>query len=101
MKKTHGLPKDWRKQLQEEGRKELAHVYKSLKAESEAIPLRAKTQYPTYIEGRTLHLLRGVALIKRISVQELIRECIEEGLEKRMAKPPPIKRASKKKQSAR
>ena len=84
MGKSNELPKDWRKQLREEGQKEMAHMFKGLLTEAEAIPLRAKTQYPTYIEGRTLHLLRGVALIKRISVQELIRECIQEGLENRM-----------------
>jgi len=87
MAKVRELPKDWRKQLREEGTKEVAQLYQALLTETEAIPSRAKTQYPTYIEVKTLHLLRGVATIKRISVQELIRECIREGLESRMTVP--------------
>ena len=78
-------------------KREVSARFRTLYRESEKIPLRAKTQYPTYIEGRTLHLLRGISDMEGVSIQELIREGIELAIDERLrsGKPPSKKRSAK------
>lgn len=88
MAKASELPSDWQDQLKQDGdekrKTEVAGKYRKLMKEADAIPLRAKTQYPTYIEGRMLHLMRGVSVIEGVSVQDFIRKSIQEALDRRM-----------------
>jgi hypothetical protein len=44
---------------------------------AETIPLRNKTQYPLYLEARSLTMLRAIAEYDDVSVQELIRSTLE------------------------
>jgi len=80
-----------KKQLREEGVKErrlsVAKQFRALVAEAEAIPLRVKTQYPVYLDVKVLHLMRGVAKIEGVSVQELIRAAIQEKMDVLMRLP--------------
>lgn len=81
MAKASELPTDWQDKLKKEERAAAGKKYRRLEKQADAIPLRAKTQYPTYIEGRMLFLLRGVAEIERVTVQEVIRRFLQEGLD--------------------
>lgn len=85
-----------RRQLKGQGTEErkikTAKCFRGLQERAEAIPLRSKTQYAMYCEVRTLYLLRELAKLECISVQELIRQCLEEGLDKRMSTSHPLKR---------
>jgi len=80
-----------KKQLREEGAKErrslVAARFRTLVTEAEAIPLRVKTQYPVYLDIHMLHIVRGVAEIEGMSVQELIRTSIQEKMDKLMRAP--------------
>lgn len=60
--------------------------------QAEAIPLRSKTQYPIYVEARTLFLLRGIARVEDMSVQDVIREALNDGIERRIRRKPQKKR---------
>ena len=67
-----------------ETKNEVDKRFRALLAEAEAIPLRTKAQYPLYVEARMLHLMRGVAEIEGMPVQELMRESIQAAIDKRM-----------------
>ena len=70
----------------------VAEQFRSIIKAADGIPLRSKTQYPTYIEGRMLYILRSIAEVEDVSVQELIRTCLEEGIERRVRRAPKKKR---------
>ena len=50
------------------------------------VPVRMKTQYPLYIEVRTMQLLKTIARIDNVSVQSIIREQINNYIEGRVFK---------------
>lgn len=81
-----------KRQLREEDNKQrlsdFASRFHTAVRESELPAMRVKTQYPAYITAGMLHLLKEVAEFEEISVQELIRQCLQEGLERRMRKVP-------------
>jgi hypothetical protein len=70
----------------------VAELFQSLHDAAEAIPLRSKTQYPIYVEARTLYLLRGIANLEDVSVQDVIRQALQDGIDKRLKKIPRKKR---------
>jgi hypothetical protein len=77
-----------RKDEQKKEAEHYAKQYQGLAAEAEGIPLRSKAQHPMYVEVRTLHLLRGIAKIEGVAVQELVREALDDVIDKRMRKIP-------------
>lgn len=64
-------------------------------AEADHIPLRNKTQYPFYVEAKTLHLMRAIAEVDGISVQELIRNQMDVVINRRVYSKVPKKKVSK------
>jgi hypothetical protein len=66
--------------------------FQEIAEQAEAIPLRSKTQYPIYVEARTLFLLRGIAKVEDMSVQDVIRQALDEGIERRIRRKPKKKR---------
>lgn len=89
-KQASKLPKNWHDQLMNEGiaerKKTIDKQFHSLLTEAEAIPLRTKAQYPLYLEGRLLHLIRGVAEVDGVSVQNMMRRILQDGVDLRMKK---------------
>jgi hypothetical protein len=65
----------------------VAKEYQTVMQTADAIPLRTKTQYPIYIEARMLHILRSIAGIDSVSVQETIRILLQEGIDRRVRAP--------------
>lgn len=66
--------------------------FQKIAEQAEAIPLRSKTQYPIYVEARTLFLLRGIAEVEDMSVQDIIRQALDDGIERRIRRKPKKKR---------
>ena len=81
MTKTSASAKELLKQSRQ---KKASSVFAKAAADAEVIPLRTKTQYPFYIEARTIHLLRAIAEVDGISVQELLRKTMDEMVELRI-----------------
>lgn len=67
---------------------QFAKKFRGLLQEAEHPGMRTKTQYPAYLQIGMLHIMKGVAEAEGISVQELIRQCLQEGLDKRMRTKP-------------
>lgn len=65
-------------------KREATEQFQALIDAAEAIPLRSKTQYPIYVEARTLYLLRGIANLEDVSVQDVIRQALQDGIDKRV-----------------
>lgn len=65
----------------------IAKQFQSIMETADAIPLRTKTQYPIYIEARMLHVLRCIAEMSDVSVQETIRVLLQEGIDRRVRAP--------------
>lgn len=53
---------------------------------AESIPLRTKTQYPLYLEARSITMLRAIAELDGTSVQELIRNQMDKYITERTKK---------------
>ena len=70
----------------------------ALKA-AENIPLRTKTQYPLYLEARSITILKAIAEFDDVSVQELIRNQMDEYILTRTRKKPRGKRNTTKKRA--
>jgi len=85
---------------EEERKFAVAKQFQSVMEVADAIPLRTKTQYPIYIEARMLHILRSIAGMDAVSVQETIRVLLQEGIERR-TKAPRKKKGGKRKTSGR
>lgn len=66
--------------------------FQKIAEQADAIPLRSKTQYPIYVEARTLFLLRGIAEVEDMSVQDIIRQALDDGIERRIRRKPKKKR---------
>jgi hypothetical protein len=103
MSKRAELPKNWRDDLRqqntEDQRIKVSAEMQPLMDEATKIPLRNKTQYPIYVEVRTLHLLRGVAEFSEQSVQTVIREFLDSGLHRYLRAPPKRKKKHTNKKS--
>ena len=91
---------NWREDLREEEQKDRLKTAEpkfqaALKA-AENIPLRTKTQYPLYLEARSITILKAIAELDGVSVQELIRKQMDEFIGMRTRKKQRKKRATKK-----
>ena len=101
-----GQPKlsdDWRDKLREEEEKDRLKTAEpkfrdALKA-AENIPLRTKTQYPLYLEARSITILKAIAEFDGVSVQELIRNRMDEYINERTHKKPRKRRTTTKKRT--
>ncbi len=84
-----------------ERRIEVDTRFRALVKEADAIPLRNRTQYPVYLEVRTMHLIRGIAEVEGTTIQEFLREVLERGVASRIKAKGggPKKRVSSKKRS--
>ena len=76
-----------KRQLLEEDRREAVKEFTVVARQAEAIPLHTRAQYPLYIEARSLHLIRVMAKMDGVSVQHLLRECLDAMIDKRVYKP--------------
>lgn len=66
---------------------------------AERIPLRTKTQYPLYLEARSITILKAIAELDGVSVQELIRNQMDKFITERTRKKQRGKRTTNKKRA--
>ena len=78
------LPTNWKEHMREDQVREAREPFVKVVKQSAHIPLGTKTQYPLYIEARTLFLLRELAKVDDMSVQQLVRDQVETLLERRI-----------------
>lgn len=76
-KKDDTLRDQLRESVESERLKTVEPKFQEALRIAETIPLRNKTQYPLYIEARSLTILRAIAEYDDVSVQELIRSTLE------------------------
>jgi hypothetical protein len=67
--------------------------WKETMAALERVPATAKTQYPVYLTVRSLELLREISSREKISIQDLLREGVDEIIMRRVRDITPKKKA--------
>lgn len=66
---------------------------------AEQIPLRTKTQFPLYLEARSITILKAIAELDGVSVQVLIRNQMDRFITERTKKKPRKKRSNTKRRA--
>lgn len=94
------LSENWREEMREQEQKDRLKnaepKFQDALKVAEAVPLRTKTQYPLYLEARSILILKAIAEFDGVSVQELIRNQMDEYITERTQKKKRKRRATKK-----
>ncbi len=94
---------NWREELREQEQKDRLKTaepkFREALRVAEAVPLRTKTQYPLYLEARSILILKAIAEFDGVSVQELIRNRMDEFITERTMKKPRKRRIATKKRA--